>query len=514
MSDNLLVLLEMIEEVLEEQSKDPEALVNIYAKQFGLDYVGFSKSTKSHIYKLPKGQFDRQVVATKINSYLLKQLPKNTKSKPLLSSGRNKEVVGLTLYNEKGRIAFRYKISGSGSGVVFAEVIESVIAVATNGLKKGTHEYKKAFNKPEKIAILDEFLPKITLSVNASGLSGLTKLEENKKLSDLYGDLGVQRGVPKTDLIDQTKKNRYSVKSGGGAQAVSAQGPESSAIWQVAAQQTIGDVTKKVEDSINKVVDEEIKKKFKYEQWSKLINNKDQKERKVFYQGLKQKLFEDLVDKLKINAGEFRKNFLIEGITGNQKFDPVKTSDGVANRLLTWNDQGTKFIIQKDIDSYVSQNPNSFRIRVSDRGGVRGGAIRVDVLSESSIKRAAQAAAIALGTTFSGGQQPELPPQQDTITQVTPQGDEQQSIKKPREVEGKMDNVVKEIKNKLGNIYKERYLVGFLDFLLMKEGDNGKLMNMAKLYELAGLEVESSDTEEPNKYIPTKGYNNRMLEET
>ena len=66
------MLLEMIEEVLEEQNKDPEALVNIYAKQLGLEYVGFSKSTKSHIYKLPEGQFDREEPAGKINNELQK----------------------------------------------------------------------------------------------------------------------------------------------------------------------------------------------------------------------------------------------------------------------------------------------------------------------------------------------------------------------------------------------------------------------------------------------------------
>ena len=110
-----------------------------------------------------------------------------------------------------------------------------------------------------------------------------------------------------------------------------------------------------------------------------------------------------------------------------------------------------------------------------------------------------------MGTTFGGGQQPELPPQQDTITQVAPQDDEQQSIEKPREVESDMNKVADNIKKKLGEIYKERYLVGFLDFLLMEEGDNSNLMNMAKLYELAGLKVESSDTEEPDKEIQLEG---------
>ncbi len=366
MSNNLLMLLEMIEEVLEEQGKDPEALVNIYAKQFGLDYVGFSKSTKSHIYKLPKGQFDREVPAEKINNELENN---GFNYRPYASSGKSKQTIGATIYDGR-KIGYRYAIKKGPGGPNLSEVMESVIAQATGGNVGDT------FQDPLKNAIRAKYEMAIKASVKESNLLNqkLTK-QGNGILSVAFEDFGVQSKVPKTDLIDPTRNNRYSVKREGGAQFISAQGPESAAIWDAAAKKVAG---VKIDDAFNagiKQATEGIKEKFKYEQWSQIAQG-DRATKKKLYDSIKQDLFTTITTELGLKNEAFERAFIYEGLTGEQKFKDVSSQ---ANLTLTWGTSGEEFKI-KNIDKFIDNT--NFRIRVSDRGGTRGGSLRGDILED------------------------------------------------------------------------------------------------------------------------------------
>jgi hypothetical protein len=384
MSDNLLMLLEMIEEVLEEQNnqqqiaKAADSIVIKAASRFGLS-LPEDKTKFPYIYKLPEGEYDRQTPAMQINE-ILRRSPalKGVKNKEFLSSGRNKDIIGLTLYDGR-RVAYRYAIKGSGTRINFSEVMESVIAEATGG------DVGNSFDNDAKKKVRQDFIGTIQKSVGeTTGLLGLSLKKLDKgQLSDSYKSFGVKSKTPKTDLIDPSSEQRYSVKSGVGAQFVSAQGPESAAIWNAAALATIDseNIEEAVKKSVEIVVTDEIINKFNYEQWSKTIEGKDQKQRKEVYDKIKQSLFVTILDKLGIkNNKDFMNNFIFEAMSGKQKF--VEGDPAIANMILTWNTDGKPFKVAiLDID-YVKGN--NFNVRVSDRGGTRGGSIRGDILESLS----------------------------------------------------------------------------------------------------------------------------------
>jgi len=384
MSDNLLMLLEMIEEVLEEQDnqqqieKEANSIVAIAAPRFGLE-IPKDKTKSTYIYKLPEGEYDRQTPAMQINEILRSsQKLKDVKYKELLSSGRNKDVIGLTFYDGR-KIAYKYAIKGSGKRINFSEVMESVIAEATGG------DVGNSFNNDAKKKVRQDFIGTIQKSVGeTTGLSGLSLKKLDKgQLSDSYKSFGVKSKTPKTDLIDPSKEQRYSVKSGVGAQFVSAQGPESAAIWNAAALATIGgeNIEEAVKKSVEEVVTDKIINKFNYEQWSKTIKGKDQKERKEVYDKIKQSLFVTILDRLGIkNNKDFMNNFIFEAMSGKQKF--VEGDPAIANMILTWNTDGKPFKVAILNKEYVEGN--NFKVRVSDRGGTRGGSIRGDILESLS----------------------------------------------------------------------------------------------------------------------------------
>jgi hypothetical protein len=462
MSDNLLMLLEMIEEVLEEQNKDPEALVNIYAKQFGLDYVGFSKSTKSHIYKLPKGQFDREVPAEKINNELENN---GFNYRPYASSGKSKQTIGATIYDGR-KIGYRYAIKKGPGGPNLSEVMESVIAQATGGNVGNT------FQDPLKNAIRAKYEKAIKDSVEASGLLNqkLTK-QGNGIISDAFGDFGVQSKVPKTDLIDPTKNNRYSVKREGGAQFISAQGPESAAIWDAAAKKVAGG---KINDALTAGIIQAtkgIKEKFKYEQWSQIAQG-DRATKKKLYDSIKQDLFTTITTELGLKNEAFKRAFIYEGLTGEQKFKDVPPK---ANLTLTWGTSGEKFKI-KNIDTFIDNT--NFRIRVSDRGGTRGGSLRGDIL-EDVVDLSDNSYVSEQQLQQQTGETPTQP--RASAPTTPPPSDEDKYI----------DAKIGKLNNFLIRKFAALGLTKFLDYILAdtKEGE----INMVPLYQATSMQPEFAD---------------------
>mgnify|MGYP003148824542 CR=1 FL=1 len=502
MSDTLLMLLEMIEEVLEEQSKIPPVLQNEVNEE-RLDFVKYDEKKKAHIFKLPEGNPNRQEAALRINKRLVKDYPDAPK-KEYLSSGKSKDVIGLTIYNGR-KIAFRYAIK-SGAQVNVSEVMESVIAVATGGIVEGTEEFNKAFPEGPKRKIYDANISKIQGSVNDTGNAlpggGLTK-QGDGILSKTYESFGVKSKVPKTDLIDKMKKFRYSVKRSGGSQFISAQGPESAAIWNAAALKTIGkeNVDTIVKDRIKDAVKQTIVDVFTYEEWAQLIDSKDRNKKAEIYQALKENIFKIVVAKLGLKSELFRINFIREGLTGEEKF--VEGSPAVANYTLTWNNEGEPFSV-KTIDKFMEEG--EFRLRVSDRGGTRGGSIRGDIFEptptqiKEGIMSTLQALALAYGITLGGlftgtttgdaaSPDPSNVPVQ-VYSDATADADDEQVQTQSRKI---MEQIAEKIADKFVQEYGTMGLTKFLDAL--KSNDEGAEINMRPLYEAVGMKPEYTDFE-------------------
>lgn len=76
-----------------------------------------------------------------------------------------------------------------------------------------------------------------------------------------------QKFSSKTDLSDGTNENKFSVKKGGGAQFVSAQGPESAALWHIALDKAKGGIDEASINAALNEIPELIKEQFSYDKF-------------------------------------------------------------------------------------------------------------------------------------------------------------------------------------------------------------------------------------------------------
>lgn len=373
----------MIEEVLEERSQS--------AQQLSAQYAGLHE-------EIPKMLVEENGDPIEVE----KVFEKNSKKEPLLHRAiyklksftnradlakKIKQSLGplegdlLPVYDSSGNQIIGYKLK-IGRSIVFsfvlkpqrgfnmAEQMENVIARASgNGEAQIT-----ATSLKDEVARMQPLAQKIPGRP-------LRKLKNQKLPKDgIYKKYGATSGVPKTDLIGKEGKNKYSVKKGGGAQFVSAQGPESAALWHIAAAKAAVDaldetlVTKSL-----KLVPAYIMDNFDYEQF-KGIKDFSPDDKKEIYEIVGNLLFKDILERMGINKDKFKEAFAKEGISGEIKFNG---GPGTANQVLTWNSDSEKPAIEPivNVDQYITNNKDKIQLRVSDRGGKRGGSIRGDILS-------------------------------------------------------------------------------------------------------------------------------------
>jgi hypothetical protein len=385
MSDTLLMLLEMIEEVLGEQSANAQDLATRYARYhpniqellkrvLGEDAfdVVYDKSGKGATllhrvtYKL-KAFTNRADLTEKIKERL--ELP--DEALPIYDSSGN-QIIGYKLKSGRS-IVFSFVLKPQ-RGFNMAEQMENVIARASG------NESAKFTNND----FLNKEVQRMRSAAEQIPGKPLTKLKNQKLPEDgLYKKYGAISGVPKTDLIGDKGENKYSVKKGGGAQFVSAQGPESAALWHIAAMKA---ATNSLNEPLVKQaltsVPADIKKQFKYENF-KGIKDFSSNEKAEIYAAVGENLFKNILKKMGIDENIFKEEFAREGISGEMKFNG---GAGSANKVLTWNDGPKKPAIEPivDVDQYITNNKDKIQIRVSDRGGKRGGSIRGDILSKQA----------------------------------------------------------------------------------------------------------------------------------
>jgi hypothetical protein len=571
MSDSLLMLLEMIEEVLEEQKVSPQSILdNIKAtlRNKSIDFEEpVSTSKNGNQFKIHlTNTFDREAVVGSLSDEMEKivlKLDKEHRLEPYFSSGR---LIGQTIRQDKRAIFFRYQLKPKG-GINESEEMEKIIANATRPKDAILDDIKPGFDDS------GQKLNAMRSSIDGLGLPPLKKQENANGPSSIYVKFGATSKVPKTDLIDKTEQNKFSVKKDGGAQFVSAQGPESAALWHIALDEAKGGID---EASINAALQEIpdlIKKQFSYDNF-KVLKESDltSKLKAEIYSEFGETLFEKIIEGLNLDATAFKKAFVEEGMTGNIKFGEKSPSS--ANKVLTWPQDLNEKVTTDTIDKYIDNNIDNMRLRVSDRGGERGGAIRGDILKKRTLEeniiieivdekqrdiirsvrefiksnnitpqqmnKILQFVEPMIKERAESGQWSSSNPLVKSILKVIDQepivldllkgyakgGDEyfnsfeepsDESLATEQQYETFVDNLANEYKELINVAFNgfEGNALFFLDYLRPYEEEKIDMIPFYKQVTDKGVKgIEIGEYEPPNKYIPTKGYNNRMLEGT
>lgn len=580
MSDSLLMLLEMIEEVLEEQSDPRQTILNTIETM--LSDKGFefeepvSTSKNGNQFKINlTNTFDREAVVYVLNDKMeeiverLKQKDDSYRLEPYFSSGR---LVGQTIRQGKRAIFFRYQLKPKGK-INESEEMEKIIANATitDPEKDTPATIAKGFDDG------GQKLNAMRNSIQGLDLPRLKKQEATDGPSDIYVKFGAKSKVPKTDLSDGTNENKFSVKKAGGAQFVSAQGPESAALWHIALSKAKGGINEANINAALEDIPELIKEQFSYDKF-KDIKESDltQKDKSDIYAKFGEILFKKIIEGLNLDAAAFKKAFVEEGMTGNIKFKPTSLSS--ANKVLTWPQDLNKKVTTDTIDDYIKNNIDNMRLRVSDRGGKRGGSIRGDILEKRTLEeniiieivdekqrdiirsvrefiksnnitpqqmnKILQFVEPMIKERVESGQMSssnllvknvlkvidQEPMVLDLFKRYAKGGDEYfnsfeepsdetppQSAETEQQYETFVANLANEYKELINAAFKdfEGNTLFFLDYLRPYEEDTIDMTPFYKQVADKGVEgIEIGEYEPPKKYIPTKGYNNRMLEGT
>ena len=374
MSDSLLMLLEMIEEVLEEQNTSLEYLVHKKLGKKNVDSKKFETNAKNQELKNRVtyyiDTFEREQLANQVLPLLKSNLSDGEEITNIYSADGS-TVIGHKI--KKGRnIIFKYQIKPTRR-INEAEQMESVIARAT-GNKKSTYDPQFDPNGGK--------LDRMRNAAQALNLPPLKKLKNQKLPADgLYKMYGAKSGTPKTDLIGLEGSPKYSVKKSGGSQFVSAQGPESAALWHIALKNSATDA--KINDAVNSalgIVPQNIVNYFSNKEYSSVRGLPDI-EKAQFNAQLGKALFEKIIEDLDVDSKQFKQQFVYEGLSGKEKFN---NGLGTATEVLTWSPKGEPAIEPPEtIQDFInSKGLDKIKLRVSDRGGKRGGSIRGDILDK------------------------------------------------------------------------------------------------------------------------------------
>ena len=339
MSDNLLMLLEMIEEVLEEQSKHSEAdeiIATIKANFPELEVIDRS-NTKRVIIDNTGGKRSQIMNLLRADPDPAKQradkfgiLPSGTKIE--LKAGARGGVRNLSeRFEENIIIALNNGDDSEVDNPVSSEEYEGIQEIANEVANKSGIKARENWFKPGNGVVTDKY----------------------KKLAN--GKTRNPNPTPKTDISNKVEKDyRISVKKDG-AQLLSGQADEVMSITSVVA---------------NQLNYTEIFKRLLIEQIELMgdkvaIDALEPSERGDLGRQIAQVLF---------SRDEFKERFLLEAMTGNERFtEPLP----IANSLLIWNLAGNAHF-EPAIANWVSNNYSNVKYGVRSRGQGRGLAARLE----------------------------------------------------------------------------------------------------------------------------------------
>jgi hypothetical protein len=339
MSDSLLMLLEMIEEVSEEQSKHSEAdeiIATIKANFPALEVIDRS-NTKRVIIDNTGGKRSQIMDLLGAAPDPAKEradkfgiLPSGTKIE--LKAGARGGVRNLSeRFEENIIIALNNGDDSEVDNPVSSEEYEGIQEIANEVANKSGIKARENWFKPGNGVVTDKY----------------------KKLAN--GKTRNPNPTPKTDISNKVEKDyRISVKKDG-AQLLSGQADEVMSITSVVA---------------NQLNYTEIFKRLLIEQIELMgdkvaIDALEPSERGDLGRQIAQVLF---------SRDEFKERFLIEAMTGNERFtEPLP----IENSLLIWNLAGNAHF-EPAIGNWVSNNYSNVKYGVRSRGKGRGLAARLE----------------------------------------------------------------------------------------------------------------------------------------
>jgi len=354
MSDNLLALLEMIEEVLEEQSK-------IDLKSWAKQYVNMIRTLGSDYEKaeLKKDPTQRSsvIVITNVGDETRRdKLVRDLQLQEPYVLKRGGKISGYKDIEGFGKVKIKFE-KGSSKGVkrLSERFEENIIYSLNNGKESDSTKGRVTEKERQGIqSIADQV-------ANASGLEkeqGWFKPLDHEP-SDKYkilanGKTRKPKGTPKTDISDEKEDYRISVKQDG-AQLLSGQAEEVMSITSVVAEQlNYTEVFKRL-----------------------LILQVEKMGDKVAIDALEPSGRGDLgrqIAEILFKEDKFKEKFLLEAMTGNNRFTD---SLPIANSLLIWNLAGRAHF-EPAIENWVSNNYSNVKYGVRSRGQGRGLAARLE----------------------------------------------------------------------------------------------------------------------------------------
>ena len=358
MSDNLLMLLEMIEEVLEERPKNPILkIANQYVKLVRAQGDAY-KNAKLEAIPTPNSRVIR--ITNAGSRQQRDELTRALKLQPDLKGNyyeKDGKRVGGQIPKEP-TLAIRF-FQGATKGVVnLSQRFEDNLIKTLNGdaAQQTDHVSEKEFSGIQEIA------EKVIINSKLTGASPWRK-PGNGSVSLAYKLLDGTRArvnaTPKTDIAD-TKIRRVSVKKDG-AQLLSGQAREVQAITEVVAK-AVG-------------LDKELKKQL----ISEVVKMGSKKEIDALTPAHRRALGKEIAGRL-FQDNNFKKQFLLEAMTGNKRFVP-EGAEAIANSLLIWNLSGNGYF-NDNMGQWVEQNYQKVKYDVRSRGEGRGLAVRLETIAK------------------------------------------------------------------------------------------------------------------------------------
>tara|TARA_R110002126_G_scaffold94428_1_gene222912 strand:- start:39 stop:1427 length:1389 start_codon:yes stop_codon:yes gene_type:complete len=365
MSDNLLMLLEMIEEVLEEQKKpkyDEELkikLANDYLDLIRSKGEPYDKAELKRGFSNPNSAFIQitNVGSDQQRENLTNDLglePYQYKKQLVYPRSSAKKKSGGKIPNQPFIIKFSQG-SSRGARKLSERFEENLIYSLNSGQESASTKDRVKEEEHQGIqSIADQV-------ANASGLEkdqGWFKPLDHEP-SDKYkilanGKTRKPKGTPKTDISDEKQVYRISVKQDS-AQLLSGQAEEVMSITSVVAEQlNYTEVFKRL-----------------------LILKVEAMGDKVAIDALEPKGRGDLgrqIAEVLFKEDEFKEKFLLEAMTGNNRFTD---SLPIANSLLIW-DLAGRAHFEPEIEIWVSNNYSNVKYGVRSRGQGRGLAARLE----------------------------------------------------------------------------------------------------------------------------------------
>lgn len=350
MSDTLLTLLEMIEEVLEEKNLNEAFNVPIFSPEDAENIK--DESRKEEIIQL----FDFLVQKGVLNPLAYEPETKKVKIRNIPKKYQKQ------LRDELRKIGIRGFIFGQGTpgqeGKKISresERFEGNLIIALNGSKPENFKSGDYVDTEEH----QERANRVIDSIGRDNIEGDDFYKvENGVVSDIYSKYNVSNPTSKTDIASRTiPDTRISVKKEN-ASLLSAENNETRAIFYA-----ISDKEPEVEEFLN-TLEQKLSKKV----WNSL----DTKQRRELGDEVVA-IIENFIGESLSGNSAFKQKYLFEAMSGQHRFEGEMQK---ANKLLIWDVGGNGSYFE--LSDWCVENSQKMKFDVRWRGSGRSGGARID----------------------------------------------------------------------------------------------------------------------------------------